>query len=118
MIWLPWLQDPLHTLEVLSDPTNPHNYSGWSHLECQCIIKQAQATWGEEYRQVLIREAEKVFKKEMPIIPICEPHHYYLQKSHLINVLSHPTGNIDYLQARFISSGKNWIQNHNLDRPS
>ena len=102
MHWTPWLQDPLHTLEVLGDPTNPHNYSTWNNLECQCIIKQAQATLGDEYRQLLVREAEKIFMREMPFIAVCESRQYYLQKPQLNNVLRHPTGNVDYVSARLM----------------
>jgi len=67
-----WIADYAHPLTFLDMFTtgNGNNDTGWGNPEYDRLIRQAQSAESEEARADLMRKAEAVLLRDLPIIPI------------------------------------------------
>jgi len=62
---------------------NSHNFTGWSNPQFTALLEQAERTSNPADREKLMREAEKIFIAEMPIVPIYYYTGTYIKKNYV-----------------------------------
>ena len=65
------LLDPSDYFNAWYKKDGPQNYSGWSNEEFNALLPQIDGEVDANKRLVLIRKAEDILEKEVPVFPIC-----------------------------------------------
>lgn len=99
IVWCPWHRDPLYTLEIISDGTNPINLSRWTDKAVRSILGQAEREPHREHRTKLLLEAERLLLEAMPVVPLFDCTSRYMQRSAIDNICISPSGTVDFTWA-------------------
>ncbi len=70
--------DPTSFLDLYKYTSSGHNFSGWTYPEYTKLLEAAENTADSEKRLQILRQAEEILMREMPIAPI-----YYYTGSYL-----------------------------------
>jgi oligopeptide transport system substrate-binding protein len=70
MQWIPWVDDPIYTLNALRFPDDPLNLSKWSHPTYQEILSRCEQESNSAERMAYYAAAEEILCQELPIIPL------------------------------------------------
>lgn len=95
-VWCSWFRDPLYTFGVLKTPTTPMNGSKWKDATFTSLVEQAEKTTDKHQRRKLLKSAEQLIMREMPIIPVFDFNARYMKNDALNNIYVTPFGNIDF----------------------
>lgn len=100
--WIGDYSDPQNFLFLFETKNPGFNYPRWSNKEFDALMEQAARTIDLDERAKLLRQAEEIFLKEVPAIPIL----YYSSKNLVSKNLQGWEENIDDEHpSRFISIG-------------
>jgi oligopeptide transport system substrate-binding protein len=69
--WLPWVNDPMYTLNAFRDAKEPLNFPKWNHPQYQKILHQVEQEKDFQKRRSYYLQAEQLLLEEMPVAPIC-----------------------------------------------
>ena len=75
--------DPMTFFDLYKYPDSSNNYSGWSNVVFTSLIEEAEMTVDPIQRELLLRQAEKIFMDEMPIAPIYYYTGSYIKKKYV-----------------------------------
>lgn len=75
--------DPMTFFDLYKYPDSCNNYSGWSNKLFTTLIEKAEVTLDPIQRELLLRQAEKIFMDEMPIAPIYYYTGSYIKKKYV-----------------------------------
>lgn len=79
-------KDPATFFDLYRYPHSSNNYSGWSNPQFTYLVEQAERTIDPKIRESLLRQAEEVFMREMPIAPIYYYTGTYIKKPYVRGV--------------------------------
>ena len=94
--WHALFHDPLSILEMLQYPTSPVNMARWENNEFASLVERASLEEKKEERTSLLKEAEKVLIKELPIIPLFEYNSRYMTRPDVDHVYVSHMGSVDF----------------------
>ncbi len=77
------------------------NFASWENLDFQKYMNLAKDSISNKRRNHYLRLAESILMEEMPVIPIYNHTHLYLQKSSLKNLLAPKLAYADFKWAYF-----------------
>lgn len=98
--WTADFSDPINFLEVFKYKDKSTNNTNWESSKYIDLLNQSELCKDEE-RTGILREAEKVFMEQMPIIPVFHFALNYLKHPDLEEVVLSPLGKIDFRWAHF-----------------
>jgi oligopeptide transport system substrate-binding protein len=101
MEWVAKYKDPITLLEVYSEAENGDNMISWENAEFQSILDQTRKESDSGKRQQLLKEAEAVLIREMPVIPIFFKANNWVQNENLKNIVLSDYGQIQFKWAYF-----------------
>lgn len=96
ILWIPWINNPVYTLNAFLYAQDQVNFSKWENLDYQNLIKKACREIYPEKRIALFREAEKILIEEVPVIPLNYELHQFMYKKYLRDPFISVTGNVDF----------------------
>ncbi len=95
--------DPITFFDQYKYP-NSTNYTGWSNPQFTALLEKAERTAIPEEREKLMREAERIFISEMPIVPIYYYTGTYIKKNYVKGIelteFSHGDFKFAFLEAQ------------------
>ncbi|MDR3143453.1 MAG: peptide ABC transporter substrate-binding protein [Puniceicoccales bacterium] len=77
--WVGDYNDPMTMLEIF-EGGSANNYTAWASTQYDYYLHQARNTANEEKRIGFLQEAERIFVKEMPAIPL-----FWMNSIHLVS---------------------------------
>ncbi len=83
--WIAQYNDQMNLLERFKDKRNTKNYCGWENAEFAALLEKSFMESGDMRMQTL-REAEILFLKSMPIVPLYHLNAMFLKKPHVKNL--------------------------------
>lgn len=75
--------DPMAFFDLYKFPNSSNNFSGWSNPRFTTLLEQAERTADPKTRELLLRDAERLFMSEMPIAPIYYYRGTYIKKNYV-----------------------------------
>lgn len=100
-VWYSWFRDPLYTFDILKNQSNSINSSKWTSEAFSHLVDRAELSTDKDQRCSLLREAEKLVMREMPIIPIFDYSSRYLKNDAVQNIYVSHVGNVDFKWTTF-----------------
>ena len=94
--WYSWFNDPMYNLNTLRNVAGEMNPTQWSNSEYVALLDEAQTCIDQKKRQELMRKAEAIAMKEMPIIPLFHYTFKYMKKDNVNNIYLSHLGQIDF----------------------
>jgi oligopeptide transport system substrate-binding protein len=84
-LWLAQYNDQMNIFERFKYKENFKNYSSWENKRFQELLEKSQEETGEQ-RMTTLREAEKLFIEEMPVLPLYHLNAIFLKKPYVKNL--------------------------------
>lgn len=100
--WFADFQDPINFLTVFKEKSNGTNNTGWENPTYQNLLEQALVEQNREKRTAMLREAEGLLIKEMPVIPLFYYSFNYMTNPKLQGVRLNELGILDVRKATII----------------
>lgn len=101
IMWKPWINDPVYTLDVFQDQKHPVNFSSWVNPTYQLLITEALKERSLSERKEKLKLAEEILLGELPVIPIHTEKVSYLKNPSLKNVMFSGVGRVDFTHSFF-----------------
>lgn len=99
--WTADFNDPINFLEVFKFKSNGTNNTGWENPEYIDLLTRSGLCIDLEVRKQILRKAEEILMREMPIIPIYHFALNYVKANDLVGVSLTPQGYLDLRTASF-----------------
>jgi oligopeptide transport system substrate-binding protein len=93
--------DPTYVFNLLNEPSNAHNASGWENARFREIVRKARHATTPKQNAKYMRQAEKILIEEMPVIPIHLITYQYLTRNDLQGIHICNSGDADFKWAYF-----------------
>ena len=77
---------------------NGANWARWCHKRFDQLIRQARTTINEKKRKALYHEAQELFAKEVPWVPIAHGHVYHGVSTRVKNLKLSPNGSMNFAE--------------------
>ena len=98
--WIGDFNDPITFLELFKTKDPALNPSGWEDEDYIHLLDLSNTTIDQEERKRLLKEAEEILMKGMPISPLYYYSFDYVKPAHVQDVILLPTGIPDYKRAK------------------
>ncbi|MEI3611258.1 peptide ABC transporter substrate-binding protein [Pseudogracilibacillus sp. SO30301A] len=92
--WIADFNDAINFLEIF-ETVGGNNYTNWENEEFQDLLKQSRAELDSDKRQEILKEAEKLYIEEMPMVPVYFYTHVYAYKDHVQGIEVAPVGSFN-----------------------
>lgn len=93
--WLAQYNDPMNIFERFKYKENFKNYSGWENEEFKALLNRSFEESGEK-RLSTLKEAEEIFLREMPVLPLYHLNAIFLKKPYVKNLDSPYSSDLCY----------------------
>lgn len=97
--WIADVPDAINFLECFAEKNQKTNICRWQKDHFKELLKKASASSSLEERSLTLKEAEKEFLEDVPLVPIFHYQMLFLKKDRLKNVLLDNQGHIDITKA-------------------
>lgn len=104
--WTADFNDPINFLEVLKFKDESTNNTGWENRDYIDLLDRSALCKGSEERRILLKQAEEILMRELPIIPIFHFALNFLKSDQLEGVALTSVGQLDLRWAYFKETGK------------
>ncbi len=95
MGWLADFNDAINFLEIF-ETVGGNNYTNWEDAEYQDLLKKSRTETDPVARRDLLRKAEEIFMRDLPISPIYYYTNVWTNKDYVKNVEVSPLGLVQY----------------------
>ena len=68
------IPDPLSYAQLLTAPTSPFNWTNYRNTKVTSLLAQAQATMRPKTSAALFTQAQALYSKDLPVVPLASPH--------------------------------------------
>jgi oligopeptide transport system substrate-binding protein len=99
--WVGYYSEPINFLNLNRGSELVSNGIGWNNGEFQSILKQSQTEADPNKRLTLLKKAEAVMMKEMPVVPIYHYSNTWVQNEYLKGVALSGSSHIQFKWAYF-----------------
>ncbi len=96
ILWRPLVDDPLYTLNAFKYASEEINFSKWENRKYQQVLDQIVLEGNSNKKEKLLRQAETILEREMPVIPISYEAEFFSRAEHVEGVVLSKIGNIDF----------------------
>ena len=94
--WYSWFNDPIYNLNTIKSRSYEMSTAKWENPEYVEILDLAQECVDPHMRSELLRKAESIAMKEMPVIPVFYYALKYMKKEYVHNIFLSNFGQIDF----------------------
>lgn len=95
MGWIADYNDAYTFLEMYNSATNGNNDTGWENAEYTALLNQSNTESDPDKRLELMKQAEAIFMKDLPIAPIYYYTNLSVKKDNVQNIEPDSLGNIN-----------------------
>ena len=101
MGWLGDYNDAINFLDMYRDADGGNNDTGWESQEFKDLLAKSATEGDHDARQQILKDAEKVFMEDMPVLPIYFYTQNWVQAENLKDVVITGLGDAQYKWAHF-----------------
>lgn len=102
--WFADIRDPISFLEIFKLKENGTNNTQWENSQYIALLNQSSLATQFSKRQELLKEAENVMIKEMPVIPLFYAAHNYVKNPKIKEIYFSELGYLDFKKAYWDTS--------------
>jgi len=94
--WFAHFDDPLYHLETFKLRSYKSNWAVWENKDFVKILDKSNQVPDPDKRKSILKEAEKIMKEDMPIVPLYYEDYRYLVKPNVHDIVITKTGGIEF----------------------